>query len=51
MDTKSAQDTLQDTISPPLYLAFELSEKHWKLGFTIGVNQKPRILMIQAKIC
>jgi len=49
MDTKSAQETLQDTISPPLYLAFELSQKHWKLGFTIGVGQRPRIRTIQAR--
>ena len=27
MDTKSAQETLQDTISPLLYLAFELSQR------------------------
>lgn len=25
-----------------LYLAFELSNKKWKLGFTIGLGQKPR---------
>jgi hypothetical protein len=25
-----------------LYLAFELGEKEWKLGFTIGLGQKPR---------
>ena len=49
MDTKSAQDTLQDPISPPLYLAFELSQKQWKLGFTIGVGQRLRIRTIQAR--
>jgi transposase len=49
MDTKSAQGTLQDLISPPLYLAFELSQKQWKLGFTIGVGQRPRIRTIQAR--
>jgi hypothetical protein len=43
MDTKSAQDTLPNPISPPLYLAFELSQKQWKLGFTIGVGQRPRL--------
>jgi transposase len=26
-----------------LYLAFELGEKEWKLAFTIGVGQKPRL--------
>lgn len=27
---------------PKLYLAFELGAKTWKLGFTIGLGQKPR---------
>ena len=25
-----------------LYLAFELSNKEWRLGFTVGFGQKPR---------
>ena len=25
-----------------LYLAFELGNKDWKLGFTVGFGQKPR---------
>ncbi len=25
-----------------LYLAFELGEAHWKLGFTTGFGQRPR---------
>jgi transposase len=49
MDTKSAQGSLQNPISPTLYLAFELSQKQWKLGFTIGVGQRPRIRTIQAR--
>ena len=49
MDTKLAQNTLQDPISPRLYLALELSQKQWKLGFTIGVGQRPRIRTIQAR--
>ncbi len=49
MDTKSAQNALQDPFSPPLYLAFELSQKQWKLGFTVGVGQRPRIRPIQAR--
>lgn len=28
--------------SAALYLAFELGEKEWKLGFTTGLGQKPR---------
>ncbi len=31
-----------------LYLAFELSSKIWKLGFSIGFGQKPRIRAIEA---
>jgi len=31
-----------------LYLAFELSSKNWKLGFSIGSGQKPRIRTIEA---
>jgi transposase len=35
--TQSQYSTL-----PTLYIAFELSNKKWKLGFTIGLGQKPR---------
>jgi transposase len=31
---------------PTLYLAFELGQNSWKLGFTIGVAQQPRERMI-----
>lgn len=31
-----------------LYLAFELSDKKWKLGFTIGLGQRPRERTIEA---
>ena len=31
---------------PTLYLAFELGQNTWKLGFTIGVAQQPRERMI-----
>jgi transposase len=31
---------------PALYLAFELGQNAWKLGFTIGVAQQPRERMI-----
>jgi len=49
MDTKTVQSTLQSPISQQLYLAFELSQKHWKLGFTVGMGQRPRIRTIQAR--
>ena len=31
---------------PTLALAFELGQHTWKLGFTLGVAQQPRELMI-----
>lgn len=31
-----------------LYLAFELANKEWKLGFTVGLGQKPRRRKIDA---
>jgi hypothetical protein len=49
MDTKTVQSILQSPISQQLYLAFELSQKQWKLGFTVGMGQRPRIRTIQAK--
>ena len=42
--------TNQDTqFEPYLYLAFELSQNQWKLGFTIGIAQVPRIRNIAAR--
>ncbi len=29
-------------LAPVLYLAFELGNLHWRLGFTIGMGQRPR---------
>jgi transposase len=49
MDTKTVQSTLQSPISQQLYLAFELSQKRWKLGFTVGMGQRPQICTIQAR--
>jgi len=34
--TRTRNDT---PVSGKLYLAFELSESEWKLGFTIGLGQ------------
>jgi transposase len=34
---------------PALYLAFELGKSKWKLGFTIGLGQKPRRRTIDAQ--
>ena len=37
-------ETAQEKIAgrPTLYLAFELGQKQWKLGFSIGLGQRPR---------
>jgi transposase len=35
--------------TPMLYLAFELGWKSWKLAFTVGAGQKPRIRTIAAR--
>ena len=32
-----------------LYLAFELGESDWKLAFTVGVGQKPRLRSMAAR--
>ena len=37
--THNSHDTTPERV---LFLAFELSEKTWKLGFTTGHGQKPR---------
>ncbi len=44
------KETTQDQYStfPTLYLAFELSNKKWKLGFTTGLGQNPRERAIDA---
>lgn len=42
--------TDQYTVSQPhLYMAFELSQSQWMLGFTIGFGQRPRLRTIAAR--
>jgi len=36
-------------IQPHLYMAFELSQTKWMLGFTIGFGQRPRLRTIAAR--
>lgn len=48
----SAETTHTDqyTVSQPhLYMAFELSQSKWMLGFTIGFGQRPRLRTIAAR--
>ena len=40
--TRNEQYTAMHATEPVLFLAFELSEKTWKLGFTTSHGQKPR---------
>jgi len=42
MNTTATRNNEYSAFEPVLYLAFELSEAHWKLGFNIGVGQRPR---------
>ncbi len=44
--TRRKNDT---PVSGKLYLAFELSESEWKLGFTVGLGQMPRLRTIKAR--
>jgi transposase len=39
----------QYSVEAPLYMAFELAEKEWKLGFTTGPGQRPRLRTIPAR--
>ncbi len=47
MNKKTTQEHSIET-SSVLYLAFELSNKKWKLGFSIGLGQKVRIRTMEA---
>lgn len=44
-----ATHQMEYTIEAVLYLAFELGEANWKLGFSIGLAQKPRRRKIEAR--
>jgi len=33
---------------PTLYIALELSNRKWKLGFTVGLGQRPRVRSVDA---
>jgi transposase len=46
--SETDRNTDRSGLGIPLYLAFELGESEWKLGFTIGAGQKPRERTIAA---
>ena len=49
--TRTEESTAVATAVAPtiLLLAFELGERSWKLGFTPGLGQRPRIRQIAAR--
>lgn len=49
MKTKTTHTINDTTVSGKLYLALELSNAEWKLGFTVGLGQAPRLRTIPAR--
>lgn len=49
MSAKTTHMNQYTTIQPHLYMAFELSQNKWMLGFTIGFGQRPRLRTIAAR--
>ena len=47
--TRREEFTRAHGTAPMLLLAFELGESRWKLGFTVGLGQKPRCVQIPAR--
>ena len=48
MEPKTTQ-TNHTMISQTLYMALELSNTEWRLGFTIGLGQRPRLRKLKAR--
>src|SRR5690349_20676208 len=49
MTTLAPHNPQASTTGDTLFVAFELSEKPWKLGFTTGHGQKPRERTVTAR--
>src|SRR5215471_9662266 len=49
MTTSATRNVQETTTEGTLFVAFELSEKTWKLGFTTGPGQKPRERTVSAR--
>ncbi len=49
MSTGATRPTEDTGLHPVLYLALELSNTRWKLGFTTGLGQRPRERTIAAR--
>lgn len=41
--------TRNSASAPALYMAIEIGERQWKLGFSTGMGQRPRIRVIEAR--
>src|SRR5215467_8070892 len=49
MTTVGTHQEQRNPTEATLFVAFELSEKTWKLGFTTGYGQKPRERTVTAR--
>jgi transposase len=49
LSTETTQQSEYNPIQRYLYLAFELGQAEWKLGFTLGFGQDPRLRTIKAR--
>src|SRR5262250_1268746 len=49
MTTPATRNVQESMTEGTLFVAFELSEKTWKLGFTTGHGQKPRERTVPAR--
>jgi transposase len=49
MSAETTHTNQYTAIQPHLYMAFELSQSKWMLGFTIGFGQRPRLRSIAAR--
>ena len=49
MSAETTHTNQYTAIQPHLYMAFELSQSKWVLGFTIGFGQRPRLRSIAAR--
>ena len=49
MNKKTTRKQQYNETMPNLYLAFELGAPNWKLAFSIGLGQKPRLRNINAR--
>jgi transposase len=49
MNTAVTRTRKYNVEGPVLYLAFELGNKEWKLGFSVGFGQRPRVRTIPAR--